>query len=81
MEWGGGKVELNNFSMNIPEGAFSSDTELRIFEAINDEVDDSSSASKIFGVEGIPGNFTQPIDIRIIPERELTDESFITVGL
>ena len=75
----GGEVNLDKFTMEIPEGAFDSNSELKVFEALSDEYDENT-ASKIFGVEGIPVNFSKPLNITIEPEKELTGESYISVG-
>ena len=45
----GGVVELDNFSMNIPEGAFDSDFELKLFEKDANEWD-NDNVSKIIGM-------------------------------
>ncbi|MEJ2616086.1 MAG: hypothetical protein P8Z35_14095 [Ignavibacteriaceae bacterium] len=75
----GGQVNLNEFTMEIPEGAFDSNFELKVFEALSDEYDENI-ASKIFGVEGIPVNFSKPLNITIEPELELTGETYISLG-
>ncbi len=75
----GGVVELDNFSMNIPEGAFDSDFELKLFEKDANEWD-NDNVSKIIGVDGLPLKINFPLNIAIVPVEQLTDESYITIG-
>jgi len=75
----GGVVDIENFEMKIPKGAFDSNTELIIFERQSDEFDNDNT-SKIIGIEGMPLSFNHSLDLKLIPYIEPSNESFITVG-
>ena len=61
----GGKLESSDFELNIPQGAFNENVELKLFELTNDDSFEDSRISNLFKVEGIPNDFTQPIKIKI----------------
>jgi len=75
----GGEIGVGDFKIEVPAEAFYTDFLLKVFEVMSNESDENI-ASKTYGIEGMPPHFAKPLTITMKPEKELTGESFISVG-
>ena len=65
---GGGKVEVDDFVLEVPEGAFSSEVELELYEFSEDHGFGSNSVSRCFLIQGLPDTYSDSLLIRIAYE-------------
>ncbi|MFH1313488.1 MAG: hypothetical protein ABIJ00_09745 [Candidatus Eisenbacteria bacterium] len=61
----GGTLEIDDFVMTVPAGAFSSDTDLKLFEAAEDHGFGANCVSRFFRLEGLPASFAESLTVRM----------------
>jgi len=76
----GGEFGNDDFVLSIPEGAFSTDTELDLYETSSVPNYDSTGCTKTFMLEGLPDTLFETVKIRLKYEGALSDSSYIVVG-
>ena len=76
----GGDVNSDDFSFIIPQGAFSSPTDLELFRMGSDDAFESDMLTDTFRLTGITDDFPGTLLPSLRCPDTLTDESFIVVG-
>ncbi len=76
----GGTLSVDDFSLTVPAGAFSTDAELRLYASSEDRPFGDNCATRAFRLEGLPAEYSQPLRIHIKYQDTLSHESFIAVG-
>lgn len=76
----GGTLEIDDFALTVPPGAFDSPAEIKLYESREDHGFGDNSVSRFFRLEGIPENFSDSLSVRIQYQGTLTGESYIAVG-
>lgn len=76
----GGTLEVEDFKLTVPQGAFDSGAELKLYASSEDKAFDENNASRSFLLEGLPDEFSQPLQVSIKYEGALSNSSFIAVG-
>ena len=76
----GGTIEAEDFSLTVPEGAFSSDAELKLYASSKDKPFGDNCVTRTFRLEGLPDDYSKPLPLRIKYQDTLSNESFIGVG-
>lgn len=77
----GGIIEADGITISVPPGSFSSSATLQVFQG-----DDSlnhfpaNTATGIYRIEGIPGDFTKPIEVSLEYEGSLANENYLAAG-
>ncbi len=75
----GGEVALNEFRLRIPAGAFAESNSITIKEEDVEHPGFSDVISKTYKVEGIPGNYTEQIEIGLASDTDFPASSYFTV--
>ena len=78
---GGGILETEDFKLTVPAGAFYSTMQLKLYEESETNPSGELGVSKFYCVEGIPENYTAPLDISIKYSSNLTGINYISVGV
>ncbi len=76
----GGTLEADDFSLTVPEGAFDSEVDLKLYASSDDSPFGDNGVSKVFRLEGLPGEFSQPLAVSVKYDGTLSDSSFLAVG-
>jgi hypothetical protein len=76
----GGTIEIEDFSLTVPAGAFDGDHTLKLFASSKDQPFDQNQVTRAFRLEGLPGEVSLPLHLRIKYEGTLSAESFIALG-
>ena len=77
---GGGSLEVGDFLLTVPQGAFGSDVELRLYEASAEHGFGSAAVSRCFRLEGLPVEFADSLLVRIGLEATTDTLIFIAHG-
>lgn len=77
---GGGTLSTDEFILSVPQGAFTADVTLTLYETSDDSSFYDNTVSTIFAIEGLPEEYSQPLTICIKYTSELSDESYIAIG-
>lgn len=77
---GGGTLEVEDFKLMVPQDAFSSDAELKLYASSHDKPFGDNCASRTFRLDGLPDEYSQPLQLSIKYQGTLSDSSFIAVG-
>lgn len=75
----GGEVALNEFRLRIPAGAFEESSSITISEEDVEHPGFSDVISKTYKVEGIPGNYTEQIELGLVSDTDFPVNSYFTV--
>jgi len=76
----GGKIEIENFSLTIPEGAFTEYTEFRLAVELNIENPFETSLTDVYRVEGFPLLYSKPLKLKFKYESNPQDSVLAAVG-
>jgi hypothetical protein len=76
----GGAIEIEDFSLEVPAGAFDGDHTLKIFVSSEDRPFDQEQATRAFRLEGLPDEFSKPLRLSIKYEGTISEESFLALG-
>ena len=76
----GGTIEVEDFSLAIPAGAFDGDCTVELYASSDDQPFGDSQVTRAFRLEGLPDEFSQPLRVCIRYEGTLTEESFVARG-
>jgi hypothetical protein len=76
----GGTLSIDDFSLKVPAGAFSSDAELKLYASSDDRPFGDNCVTRAFLLEGLPDEFSQPLHLCIKYQDTLSYESFIAIG-
>lgn len=77
---GGGTFGNEDFSLTVPPGAFSADAQLELYVSSDDQPYDEYGVSNTFRLEGLPVDYSQPLEVRVKYRGTLSEESFVVVG-
>ncbi len=77
---GGGTLSTDEFILTIPQGAFSSDVELTLYESPRSLTYHKNANTTIFALAGLPDDFALPLRLCIKVTGNLSDEHFIAKG-
>ena len=77
----GGTLETENFKLTVPNGAFTANTQLRLYAESDTVPFGEFGISKLFRVKGIAANFQQPLQIAIKYSGNLKGVNFIIIGI
>jgi hypothetical protein len=77
---GGGILESENFKLTIPSGAFFSDVEIKLYSSAEENPFEENAISELYKIEGLPTDYSQPLQIRLKYQGVLTDSAAIAVG-
>lgn len=78
---GGGTLEIEDFMLIVPPGAFGSTVELSLYESKEDHGFGDNAVSRFFRIEGLPEEFADSLVIRIRYQGTLSGETYIAVGM
>lgn len=73
----GAIIEENDLLINIPEGAIANTTTIDLLKNNRNSAFDGHEASDFFTIDGLPGNFEEPIEIVI---SNSSDDLFPVIG-
>lgn len=76
----GGTIKTDNIEITIPSGTFQDNSELKIFKSTEENLFTDNSLSDFFVLDGLPTEFSKPINIKIKYNGTLSDSSFIAFG-
>ena len=76
----GGKLEIEDFSLTVPEGAFDANGHLKLIALTDENPFGSSGVTRFFQIEGFPTQYSKPLELKIKFEGTLTEETSIAVG-
>ncbi len=76
----GGSLKTDEVEIIIPSGAFSTSQEIKILESTEDNLFGVNAKSDFFVLDGLPQEFSKPIQIKIKYTGDLTDSTFIAIG-
>ncbi|MCP5061394.1 MAG: hypothetical protein GY936_02900 [Ignavibacteriae bacterium] len=74
----GGTINVDDISISIPPGSFAEVTNIKI-SSVPNTGDDADIVTRIYSVEGIPTQFSKPIDISIKHSGNISDKSYLIV--
>lgn len=77
----GGILETDDFKLVVPDGAFLSNTNLKLYVEPEEDPFGEFSVSKIFYVKGIPSSFQNSIEVKIKYSGSLNGVNFIALGI
>ncbi|MBU1698866.1 MAG: hypothetical protein KJ970_13695 [Candidatus Eisenbacteria bacterium] len=61
----GGIINADELTLTIPAGAFSQTVEIIIYSSSDADVSMDDIATKVYSIEGLPDQYSTPIDVRI----------------
>ena len=76
----GGTIELTDFLLSVPSGAFNSDNEIGVYTSSIDKPFGSNNVSRSIKLSGIPTDFSKPLKIKIKYTGQLTNKSYLAIG-
>jgi hypothetical protein len=76
----GGRLETEDFILEIPPGSFNSNETLTLTEPTDEDPFSEERVTKQFSVEGLPDDYTKPLKMILKYNGSLSDESFILIG-
>ena len=76
----GGTLATQGFILRIPQGAFSTSTELRLKGGPGNSAFGINAATRLFTVEGLPEHLLKPLSISLHHTASLSGRSYIAVG-
>jgi len=76
----GGKLETNDFLLQVPAGSFSDDVTLNLSISTEMSGFGENSISETFILKGLPSEFAKPLRVGIQYQGTLSDESYIGFG-
>ena len=76
----GGKLEIEDFSLTVPEGAFDANADLKLIAITDENPFGTSGVTRIFQIEGFPTQYSKPLELKIKFEGSLTEETSIAIG-
>ncbi len=76
----GGTLEIEEFKLSVPSGAFTASSELELFKMANDSVLGENGVTHLFRVDGIPEDFYEPLEVKIKYSGTLDEVNYIAVG-
>lgn len=76
----GGILEAEGISLTVPTGAFSSQTEVRLYLNAHNEFSDRASTGA-YEIGGLPAVYTKPLRLSLKHSGSLSDESYIACGV
>lgn len=74
----GGTINVDDITISIPSGAFAEATNIKI-SSVPNTGDDVDIVTRIYSIEGIPIQFSKPIDISIKHSGNISDQSYLIV--
>lgn len=77
---GGGTISSDEFSLNVPAGSFSQQTELKLYSKEDTTLFGEETVTKLFRIEGLPSDYTTPVRVALKYNRTLQNESSIAVS-
>jgi hypothetical protein len=72
----GGTLETETFKLKVPAGSFSQSTQLKLF-ANKKTSTNSNSVTDAFRLEGVPQNYSQPVEVSIKYSGTLNGNNFV----
>ncbi len=76
----GGTLQIQDFVLAVPPGAFSSSAELKLYESKDDHGFGANAASRFFRLEGLPDSYSDTLTLSIGYNGTLSGEIYIAVG-
>ena len=76
----GGTIEIDDFSLTIPSGAFTSDQTIEVYASSDDQPFDQTQVTRSFRLIGLPDEISTPLRLSIKYDGVLSDESYIAYG-
>ncbi len=76
----GGKLETEEFSLTIPAEAFASEIVLNLYKLVDEHPFGDNEVSSLFHLEGLPNNYSKPLQLSLKYNKDLSDSSFIAMG-
>ncbi len=76
----GGSLAIDDFSLTVPTGAFADDHTLELFASSEDQPLGDNQVTRAFRLDGLPAEYSQPLQVSIKYEGSLIEESFIARG-
>ncbi|MCW8849619.1 MAG: T9SS type A sorting domain-containing protein, partial [Melioribacteraceae bacterium] len=76
----GGKLETEDFSLEIPSGSFSSTETLTLTVPTDEDPFRNEIVSKVFSIEGLPIEYSRSLKLKLKHNGDLSNESFILLG-
>lgn len=75
----GGTFSTDNFILTVPQNAFVANVTLKLYD-LSETYNNQETNSTIYGLEGLPQDFLQPLRICVKYTGNLSEENFISVG-
>lgn len=76
----GGTLQIPDFVLTVPPGAFSSPAELTLYESEDDHGFGVNAVSRFFRLEGLPDSYSDTLTVSIGYTGTLSGEAYIAAG-
>ena len=76
----GGALASDDFNLTVPEGAFSTNAEIKVYVEPIEEPFGEFSASKLFRIEGVLADFQLPLKVKLKYSAVLSGISYMAIG-
>lgn len=76
----GDTLATTDFLLIVPAGAFESNATLKLYASSKDKPFGNNGVTRAFRLEGLPVEYSEPLQLSIKYQGTLTNESFIAVG-
>jgi hypothetical protein len=76
----GGTISSDEFSLIVPASSFNQQTELKLYSKEDSSLFGEETATKLFKLEGLPTNFTNPLKISLKYNTTIKNRSSIAIS-
>jgi len=73
----GGIINADELTLTIPADAFSQAVDINIYESSVDDGSIDDIATKVYKIEGLPDQYSKPIDVRIKHNGNISEQSYL----
>ena len=76
----GGSIVIENFSLNIPAGAFDAAYEISVYTSSDEKAFGDNSATRLFAIQGLPEAYSKSLRLALKYDGAISGESYIGFG-
>lgn len=74
----GGTITVNDLTITIPKGAFTQTANIKVTQSGSDNTGEEA-VTQIYSIEGLPNNYSLPIDVKIKLNGTTNNETYLIV--
>jgi hypothetical protein len=75
----GGVIKSDELTLTIPAGAFSQSADINIYSSSFTDGSIDDIATKVYKIEGLPDQYSKPIDVSIKHNGNISEQSYLVV--